>query len=56
MAERKQAIDYTYRETVSGGRVTITTHDPAALAAVHAFLRYQIAEHKTGDPVAVQTR
>ena len=23
-----------------------------ALAALHEFLRYQIAEHKTGDPLA----
>jgi hypothetical protein len=56
MAERKQAIGYQYLETASGGRVTITTIDPEALRAVHAFLRYQITEHKTGDPVVVQTK
>jgi hypothetical protein len=28
----------------------IDTKDPGAVDAVHAFLRYQITEHKTGDP------
>jgi hypothetical protein len=56
MASRKDAIRYRYDETPDGGRVSITTSDPEALAAVHAFLRYQIAEHKTGDPVIPQKR
>ncbi|PYR73529.1 MAG: hypothetical protein DMF86_20265 [Acidobacteria bacterium] len=34
------------------GRVRITTKDARALEAVHAFLRYQIKEHRTGDPMA----
>ena len=45
------AIAYRYTELPAGARVTITTNDPAALDAVHAFLRYQIREHKTGDTV-----
>jgi len=36
-----------------GGIVRIATANPEALAAVHAFLEYQIAEHATGDAVAV---
>jgi len=32
--------------------VRITTKDARALEAVHAFLRYQIKEHRTGDPMA----
>ena len=56
MAERKRAIRYQYVETANGGRVNIVTSDPEALAAVHAFLTFQIAEHKTGDPTTVQTR
>ena len=56
MTERKAAIRYQYVETAKGGRVDIVTSDPAALAAVHQFLRFQIAEHKTGDPTAVRTR
>ena len=56
MTERKGAIRYQYVETAKGGRVDIVTSDPAALAAVHQFLTFQIAEHKTGDPTTVRTR
>jgi hypothetical protein len=56
MAERKAAIRYRYVETAKGGRVDTVTSDPDALAAVHAFVKFQIAEHKTGDPTAVRTR
>jgi hypothetical protein len=56
MATRKDAIRYQYAETPNGGRVTIVTADPEALDAVHAFLKYQIAEHKTGDPSTVRPR
>jgi hypothetical protein len=52
MARRKDAISYRYEETERGDRVRITTADPAALEAVHAFLRVQIEDHRTGDPVA----
>ena len=56
MTEQKGAIRYQYVETAGGGRVTIVTSDAKALAAVHAFLKFQIAEHKTGDPTTVRTR
>ena len=56
MAARKAAIRYQYVETANGGRVNIFTTDREALDAVHAFLKYQIAEHKTGDPVTVRPR
>src|SRR3982751_6974640 len=49
MAERKTEIAYQYLETAAGGRVRIVTSDADALAAVHQFLKFQIAEHKTGD-------
>jgi hypothetical protein len=56
MTDRKGAIRYQYVQTAKGGRVDIVTSDPAALAAVHLFLKFQIAEHKTGDPLAVRPR
>ena len=56
MAERRSAIRYRYAETPNGGRVSIVTSDPRAVEAVHAFLKFQIAEHKTGDPTRVQRR
>ena len=56
MAERKAAIRFQYVETARGGRVNIITSDPAALAAVHQFLKFQIAEHKTGDTASIRAR
>ena len=50
MQKGRQKITYRYEELPQGGAVRIETKDPQALAAVHAFLRYQITEHKTGDP------
>ena len=46
-------ITYKFEATPTGGRVLITTTDPRALAAVQQFLRFQIAEHETGDSTAV---
>ena len=56
MAERRNAISYRYADTRGGGRVTISTSDPVALAAIHEFLRYQIREHRTGDPLTLPPR
>jgi hypothetical protein len=53
MKDLRRSIDYRYSEIESGGRVRITTKDSRALEAVHAFLRYQIREHKTGDTTEV---
>lgn len=43
-------IAYRYEPTASGGRVRITTKNRDALDAVHDFLRFQIEDHRTGDP------
>ena len=50
----REEIDYSFEETPAGGRVVIATADQAALAAIHKFLRFQIEEHKTGDPTEVR--
>jgi len=42
-------IRYHYEEIPSGARVDIDSDDPVAVAAIHDFLRFQIAEHQTGD-------
>jgi hypothetical protein len=52
----KTSLIYSYEDTTDGGRVRIRTSDANALAGVHAFLRYQIVEHKTGDPLAPRKR
>ena len=49
MRQLKSAIKYRFEETANGGRVRIATTNADAVAAIHAFLRYQIREHRTGD-------
>jgi hypothetical protein len=49
MAQRKDQIRYVFVETERGARVRITTTDPQATDAVHAFLLFQIADHHTED-------
>src|SRR6476660_65186 len=50
MLQSRQKITYRYEDLAHGGAVRIETNDARALDAVHAFLRYQITEHGTGDP------
>jgi hypothetical protein len=45
------AIAYKYEPLPRGGRVVLRTDKH--LAAVHDFLRFQITDHKTGDPLDV---
>jgi hypothetical protein len=51
MKHLRKEIHYSFQETPNGGRVVISSTDKEALAAIHKFLRFQIAEHKTGDPL-----
>jgi hypothetical protein len=50
MKARKDRIRYRFSATDQGAAVRISTRDAEALAAVHAFLRFQIQDHATGDP------
>jgi hypothetical protein len=54
MTRLRDRIAYQYEEAPTGGRVRIVTRDADALAAVHAFLRFQIEDHRTGDSGEVQ--
>lgn len=54
MAKLKADIKYTYEASARGGRVVITTGNKEALAAIHEFLRFQIKDHATGDPLTVR--
>jgi hypothetical protein len=56
MARLKDRLAFTYVETPRGGRVDVLTTDTDALAAVHAFLKFQIADHHTGDSTRVTKR
>lgn len=53
MKRLREAIQYNLENTARGARIRITTKDPEAVQAVHEFLRFQIAEHQTGDSTAV---
>jgi len=50
------AIQYRYEDRDQGGRVVISTTDPAAREAVQDFLRFQITDHQTGDPLSIATK
>jgi hypothetical protein len=56
MKSRKSMIHWTYEDTKTGGRVLATTKDPGALSAIHDFLRFQIEDHRTGDPLEVSKK
>ena len=55
MQRLKGQITYTAENTAQGAQVRIATSNPEALKAVHEFLRFQIQDHRTGDPLTVQT-
>jgi hypothetical protein len=52
MQQRLRLITFRYEDVVDGGRVRIQTADRKAKIAVQEFLRYQIREHSTGDPLS----
>jgi len=52
MKELKGEIEYNFEEIDRGAAVRISTKNPAALKAIHDFLRFQIKEHKTGDSLS----
>jgi hypothetical protein len=51
MKRLKSEIRYSFEETPSVGKVRIVTTDTTAIDAIHKFLRFQIQEHQTGDPL-----
>jgi hypothetical protein len=53
MKRLRDSIQYKLENTEHGGRIRITTKNTEALQAVHTFLRFQIADHQTGDSTEV---
>jgi hypothetical protein len=49
MIRFKSSIRYTLVEIPQGAKILIETSNPATTDAVHAFLLFQIVDHKTGD-------
>jgi len=54
MKRRAAAIRYSYEDLAGGGRIRLSTADADARDAIHDFLRFQIREHGTGDPLATR--
>ncbi|HET6932976.1 MAG TPA: hypothetical protein VFI45_21810 [Candidatus Acidoferrum sp.] len=49
MIRLKSDIRYTLSEIPQGAKIRIETSSPEITDAVHAFLLFQIVDHKTGD-------
>jgi hypothetical protein len=56
MKERRASMSFRFVELPDGGQVVIRTSDADASQALHEFLRFQIREHKTGDPLEMVPR
>jgi hypothetical protein len=54
MTARRNSIQYRYEDRELGAAVVLTTPDRSTRNAIHDFLRYQIVEHQTGDPLKVK--
>ena len=54
MRQLKSTITYTFEENPQGAVVRISSANGDAIKALHAFLRYQIKEHATGDPTSIK--
>ena len=46
MAEKRNAIQYEFRELPRGGEVRIRSADPEAVEAIHTFLAFQRGDHR----------
>jgi hypothetical protein len=54
MTELLPSIVWKYEELDGGARVRIRSKDARAVEAIQAFLRFQIADHRTGDSGKVE--
>jgi len=56
MKKLKAEINYSYEDIEGGARLRMVSANPEALAAIHEFLKFQINEHQTGDPLEVRSQ
>ncbi len=54
MSQLKDKLHWDLQETPRGAKIVVVADNKASLDAVHEFLRFQIADHKTGDCTAVR--
>ena len=55
MKRLRKDIRYDVEETPSGARVKVSSRNPQAIAAIHDFLKFQIQDHRTGDPMTIES-
>lgn len=55
LKQARSAVLYRFEEIPSGAEVKIHTSDKKALKAVHEFIRFQIADHQTGDVTTISS-
>lgn len=48
MAVKRDVIRYEFRPMAGGGEVRISTKDPEAIEAIHAFMAFQRGDHRAG--------
>lgn len=54
LEQLRNAIGYRYEPLDRGGRIRMTTKSTDALAAIHAFMRFQVIEHRTANSGKVE--
>jgi len=54
MKKLKSQIRYEFETMESGARVRISSSNAEAVQAVQDFLKFQITDHQTGDPLVVE--
>jgi hypothetical protein len=54
MQRLKAEIKYQFEELDRGGLVRFSANKHEAVKAIHEFLRFQIKDHKTGDPGEIE--
>lgn len=53
MRSSKELISFNFEELKNGAKITISSKDAEVLGAIHEFLKFQITDHRTGDPTEV---
>lgn len=53
MKRLQSSIRYSAEMLNTGAKIVIETASPEAVSAIHDFLRFQIKDHETGDPLDV---
>lgn len=54
MQKLKAEISYQFKETERGAVIQMSSSNAEAIQAIHDFLRFQIKEHMTGDPLELK--